>query len=131
MRYEAAVTAIVAAVPNVVAVYLFGSRARGDPRESSDVDLALLGTKPLDAVARFELQEKIAAILHCSVDLVDLRAASTVMRVEVLRDALLLHEGEASERALFEATALAAYARLHEERRMILEDIERIGRVHG
>jgi hypothetical protein len=36
-------------------------------------------------VSRFELQEDLAGLLRCSVDLVDLRSASTVLRMQVLR----------------------------------------------
>jgi predicted nucleotidyltransferase len=129
--YQAAVSAIREAVSGAIAVYLFGSRARGDAGRDSDVDLALLGPAPLDAIARFELQERIAAKLHASVDLVDLRAASTVMRVQVLEHGRLLYEGDAEERARFEVSALSAYARLNEERKGILEDVKRTGRVHG
>lgn len=131
MDYQAAVGEIRDAVPGVVAIYLFGSRARGDARGGSDVDLAFLAPQPLDPVARFELQERVAGRLHVSVDLVDLRSASTVMRVQVLEPAVVLYEADAAERGRFEAAALGAYARLNEERRGILEDVRRTGRVHG
>ena len=57
------------------------------------------------------------------VDLVDLRQASTVLRVQILRDARMLLDADAAERARFEATALSAYARLNEERKQILADV--------
>jgi hypothetical protein len=42
---------------------------------------------------------------------VDLRAASTVMRVQVLESGQVLYDARPSHRAAFEATALGAYAR--------------------
>jgi len=130
--YAVAVAMIREAVPGTIAVYLFGSRARGDAGGQSDVDLAVLGTTPLDPLARFELQERVAGALRAvSVDLVDLRRASAVLRVQVLEHAQLLYEGDPRERARFEVAALSAYARLNEERRGILQDIARTGRVHG
>jgi len=71
------------------------------------------------------MQEDLAALAHQNVDLVDLRQASTVMRVEVLRDAILLIDAQPSPRSAFEAFALSAYARLNEERR---ENPERLAR---
>ena len=131
MNLDPAVALIRESVPDARAIYLVGSRARGDDNGASDVDLAFLTRMPLDSVARFDLQERIAARLHVSVDLVDLRAASTVMRVQVLEHGIVLFERDATERAEFEAVALGAYARLNEERRGILEDVRRSGRVHG
>jgi predicted nucleotidyltransferase len=131
MNLERALAVILAAAPNAVAVYVFGSAAREELRQESDVDLAVLARRPLDQIARWHLQEEIAAALGRDVDLVDLRAASTVMRVQVLRDGRLLYEAAPGERALFEATALASYARLQEERRGILDDVAARGSVHG
>jgi predicted nucleotidyltransferase len=131
MDLEPAVAQILAAVPDAVAIYLFGSAVRGDQNAASDIDLAVLAPRPLDPVERFDLQERSAAALHKSVDLVDLRAASAVMRVQVLEHGRVLYERSAPQREEFEALALSAYARLNEERRGILEDIRRSGRVHG
>ncbi|HZN91603.1 MAG TPA: nucleotidyltransferase domain-containing protein [Myxococcales bacterium] len=131
MDLPALVQTIRDAVPDVIAVYLFGSMARGDESVRSDLDLAMLGRGPLDPVFRWELQQRLAVAAGCDVDLVDLRAASTVLRVQVLRDAQLLFESERNARALFEATALSMYARLNEERRGIIEDVLRSGRIYG
>jgi len=45
------------------AVYVFGSAARGDMTSESDVDLAVLADRSLDPVARWHIQERIAAKL--------------------------------------------------------------------
>jgi predicted nucleotidyltransferase len=129
--HQVAMRAIRDAVPGVQAVYIFGSRARGDAGPDSDLDLAVLADRPLDPILRWELQESVAGMVHGAVDLVDLRSASAVMRVNVLADAKLVFDGARYERELFEATALSDYARLQEERRAILEQIEREGRVYG
>lgn len=120
-----------ASVPDLVVAYLFGSVARGDEAPGSDVDIALLAPGPLDPLARFDLQERLATLLGRDVDLVDLSAASTVMRVQVLADGEVLYDGDRAARERFEAFALADYARLNEERRAILDDIRRSGTIHG
>lgn len=117
-------------LPDLVAIYAFGSRVRGDATAESDFDLAVLPARPLDAVARWELQEALARVIGANVDLVDLTRASTVLRVEILREGRLLFESDVPARELFEATSLGAYARLNDERREILADIARTGRVH-
>jgi predicted nucleotidyltransferase len=118
-------------VPGLIALYLFGSRARGDGGADADFDLGLLAHGKLDPIERWKLQEELAALVHTHVDLVDLRQASTVMRVQVLRDAVLVVDASPVERQMFEVFALSAYARLNDERREILNDVAERGRVYG
>ena len=118
-------------VPGIVALYLFGSQARGDAGPDADFDLALLTETKLDATLRWSLQEELATLAHRNVDLVDLRRASTVMRVQVLRDGILLLDAQPTARATFEMTSLSAYARLNEERRHIVKDAVARGQVYG
>lgn len=119
------------ALPDLQLVYLFGSQSRGDAQGGSDVDLAFRAGTGIDAISRFRLQEQLAAALHRDVDLVDLTAASTVMRVQIIAHGRLLYEREAGAAARFEMVVLASYARLNEERRGILDDVHRLGSVHG
>lgn len=127
----AAVEAIRAGVPDVEAIYLFGSRATGEAGPASDADLAVLAAAPLDEVARWNLASRLAGILRLEVDLVDLRRCSAVMRVQVLGRGRLLLDLAPAVRAGFEAFALSDYARLNEERRGILADVKARGSIRG
>jgi predicted nucleotidyltransferase len=127
----AAVELIVARVPGLIAVYLFGSVARGDQTFESDIDFATLASRPLTPKVRWELQQELSVLLYREVDLIDLRASSTVMRVQVLGSSELLLDLDTYARATFEATALSTYTRLNVERRHILEDIRQRGHVYG
>ncbi len=118
-------------VPDVLAVYLFGSQAECSADEHSDIDVAVLASKRIEPYARFRLQERIASTLGRDVDLVDLRQASTVMRAQVVSGGRLLMDRDRYARALFELTTLSDYARLNEERRHILEDIRERGTIYG
>ena len=131
MDLSAAVSEIRASIPDLVAVYLFGSTARGDENRDSDLDLAVLGRKRIASDARFELSVRLAEKLRLPVDLIDLRAASAVFRIQILKDAEILDDADPNARAEFECFAFADYARLNEERAGILEDVHRTGRVHG
>lgn len=116
-------------VPGVCAVYRFGSSVTGTTHSESDVDLAFLAAEPLDPLRRWELQEQLAVALHRQVDLVDLRTASTVLRMQVVARGEVLWSGDDAERQRFETFVFSSYARLNEERREILEQVQREGRV--
>ena len=126
-----AVAAIRSAVPELVAVYRFGSSVSGEQSPGSDIDLAVLATAPIDPLRRFDLQERLASALHQSVDLVDLRAASPVMAIQVIGKGRVLLDNDASARGRFEDLTYGVYARLNEERRGILQRVAAEGRVYG
>jgi predicted nucleotidyltransferase len=131
MNHDTILRIIRSRVPDPIAVYVFGSTAAGAVHESSDVDLAVLPREPLTPEARWDLQQELAVALSSDVDLVDLRSASTVMRFQVVTTGELIHDGDPRERAEFEMLALSMYARLNEERKDILEQVRREGRVYA
>jgi len=119
------------ALGDVIAVYRFGSTVQGQTHRDSDVDLAVLAAAPVPPGVRFDVQERLAAQLGRDVDLVDLRQASTVMRMQVITTGRLLAAFDPAAQEAFEDLTYSAYARLNEERREILEQVRREGRVHG
>jgi uncharacterized protein len=131
MQLDAVVDTLRHRVPGCVAIYLFGSHATGTAHRESDVDIAVLAPAPLVDEDRWHLAQTLAVALGRDVDLVDLRRASTVMRVQVVDSGRLLFESDATQRQEFEAIALSDYARLNEERREILADIRARGSVYG
>ena len=130
-RDAAAVATIRAALLGVQAVSLFGSTVTGTSTPGSDLDLAILCPRSLDPLLRFGLQERLASTLGRPVDLVDVRAASPVMAMQVVATGRLLLDADPEARGLFEDRTLGAYARLNEERRGILQRIATEGTVYG
>lgn len=128
---EIAVRLLREALPNLVALYRFGSTVSGQTLRESDVDFALLAPRPLEPLERWEWQEKLAARLHRSVDLVDLLRASTVLRMQVVSSGIVLFESNRAARDRFETAVFSSYARLNEERRAILDQVRREGTVYG
>ena len=120
-----------ARVNDPIAIYLFGSRVADAVHESSDFDIAVLPTEPIPAQKRWDIQQELAIILRSDVDLVDLRSASTVMRFQVVATGELLYSSDSTEVATFEMVTLSMYTRFNEERREILEQVKREGRVYG
>lgn len=119
------------ALDGLVAIYLFGSAARGSTHRASDLDIAVLGSRPMDAAARFDLQERVASRLGRDVDLVDLATATPVIAIQVVTAGRLLYESDSAARGRFEDRTFGAYARLNEERRGILQRIADEGTVYG
>jgi predicted nucleotidyltransferase len=131
MQFETAIRLIQTSIPGLIALYSFGSQSRGAARPDSDVDLAVLASTPIPELRRFALAQDIAMQLHRNVDLVDLRCASTVMRMQVLSTGVCLHAPDEPARQEFEMYTYADYARLNEERREVLKGIAHRGLVYG
>lgn len=129
-RQQAALDLVCGRVPALQALYCFGSAVSGDTHPDSDVDVAVLTAIRMDPLERWRLQEDLAALIGRGVDLVDLRSASAVMKVQVLASGVVLVDRDPHARAWFEMIALADYARLNEERKAILADIKDRGHVY-
>lgn len=118
-------------IPRLIAIYQFGSQARGTARPTSDLDIAVLAREPIPIEQRFSLAQELAVQLHRDVDLLDLRAASIVMRMQVLTTGQCLETRDVRAKAEFEMYAYADYARLNEERRELVKGITERGFVYG
>jgi len=114
----------------LLALYAFGSRIRGTATASSDLDLAVLVAGYADPVLLFDLAGKLADITGCAVDLVDLRAASTVMQYQVITTGERWWQKDA-QAALFEAAVLSEKTALDTARAVLIEDIQHRGSIYG
>lgn len=119
------------AVPRLIAVYRFGSSIAGLSHAESDIDIAFLAASPVEPGTRFEIQERLASRFKRDVDLVDLLSASTVMRMQIISTGRLIAAVDPAAQEAFEDLTYSAYARLNEERREILRQVRREGRVYG
>jgi len=117
-------------IPGLMAVYAFGSRLHGTAGPDSDLDVAILREGLADPVQLFMLASDLADLCGCPVDLLDLRAASTVMQHQVLTRGIRLWSVDARAGA-YEATLLNQKTQLDEARAGLLADIIREGKVHG
>lgn len=122
---------LVKEIGSLQAIYLFGSMARGDAGPDSDVDLGVLARNVVPPERLFDLAQELAAALGRDVDLVDLRGASTVLRVQVIGRGRPIYRLPEPAVTHFEDFVFSDYARLNEERAGILEDVARRGSVHG
>lgn len=110
-RLAAGARAVLSDDPDIVAAYLYGSAARGEP--AADLDVALLvpgsrfGSKRLEALAA-RLQAE-GAPEGPDLDVRLLAGTSPRFRANVLRDGRLLYEADRKARLAFEARALSEW----------------------
>ncbi|MDQ7016451.1 MAG: nucleotidyltransferase domain-containing protein [Gammaproteobacteria bacterium] len=130
MKKAPIVTFLKNQVPNLLAIYAFGSRIRGDAHAESDLDLAVLVGGYADPLKLWEFAGSLEDLVHCPVDLLDLRAASTVMQYQIitLGERWWAYDIQA---ALYEIMILREKTELDEARGQQLKEIKQQGTVYG
>lgn len=119
-----------AGVPDLLAIYAFGSRVHGSAGPASDLDLAVLVAGYAGPVALWALAGDLADIAGCPVDLLDLRAASTVMQYQIVTTGQRWWAKDA-QAALYEAAILSEKTALDTARAGLLADIQEKGTIYG
>jgi predicted nucleotidyltransferase len=88
---EESVAALLARLPGVARIWLFGSRARGDHQPRSDIDLAI-EAPAADAVAWQAILDAVEdAPTLLRIDVMRMEEAPEALRAEILRTGRLLH----------------------------------------
>lgn len=97
--------------PEVVAVYLFGSRAEGVARPDSDLDLALMLDRlpDLPLLYRLEIMSDLQDLLRQRVDAVLFQEASPLLAFQILRHGRLVFDRNPDRRAVIIMHALSRY----------------------
>lgn len=117
-------------LPALLAFYAFGSRIDGTAGPDSDLDLAVLVAGYADPLELWTLSGELADLAGCPVDLLDLRAASTVMQYRILTTGRCCWARDASV-AIYEAGILSDKTELDMARAGLLADIVERGSIHG
>lgn len=130
MKRDALIHSLQTHIPDLLAIYAFGSRIQGTAKPDSDLDLAVLVAGYADPLTLFEVANELADVAGYAVDLLDLRAASTVMQYQIITT------GERwwtldMQAALFEAFILSEKTALDVARAGLLADIRQRGTVYG
>jgi uncharacterized protein len=88
---------------DVALALLFGSRARGDANETSDVDIALLAP----SADLFEIGAQLSQASGLEVDVISLADPGVPLLDELLRDGILIYEGKPGAYATWRSHVLA------------------------
>lgn len=115
---------VAAATPWVELLVLFGSAARGRLRPDSDIDVGWLGLPPpgeSEAALLAALERRLGREVH----LVELRLASDLLRIEVVRTALLAFERVAGRWTSFAGESMSRWSDLEPLVRLCAEAVRR------
>lgn len=100
-----------AADPDLIAAYLFGSQARGTAGAHSDVDVGIWLTSAPARLedARLDVASELESLVGKPVDLVVMNTAAPDLVHRILRDGELLVERDRGQRIRFEVQARNQY----------------------
>ncbi len=124
------VCAIRAQFANAIAIYAFGSRVQGTANAQSDLDLAVLVAGYAEPLLLWRLAGSLADVVGCPTDLLDLRAASTVMQYQVITTGQRLWSAGVNA-GLFECFVLSEKTALDTARASLLGDIRATGTIYA
>ncbi|AZF09755.1 Nucleotidyltransferase domain protein [Pseudomonas sp. R2-37-08W] len=130
MNFEKVLTYLQTNLPGLLAVYVFGSQVTGEANADSDLDLAALIEGSIDPLHLWRLSGELADIVKVPVDLLDLRAASTVMQYQIITTGRRLWSRD-SQAGIFESYILSEKTALDTARAELLVDIHKDGTVYG
>jgi predicted nucleotidyltransferase len=134
MNFDSVISTLRDRLPGMIAVYGFGSRVRdggAQARTDSDLDLAVLVGGYADRVGLFDLAGDLSDLTGCPVDLLDLRAASSVMQQQILMTGERLWTNDPLQADLVEAAMLSEKLHLDEKRRPMMEEALARGHIDG
>jgi predicted nucleotidyltransferase len=122
---------ILAAYPDVIAIYCFGSFGTEYETPASDLDLAILSAKKIGTLKLWELAQSIARKISQEVDLIDLNQVSTILRHQVVYEGKRIYCSNKLKCDLFENSLDREYFDLQDLCAGILEDIKQRGSIYG
>jgi predicted nucleotidyltransferase len=75
----------------IVKAYVFGSFAREEDTDQSDVDFLIEFDKDFDMIEFFRLKNRLEEILTRKVDIVETKSINPIFKESILKDTILLY----------------------------------------
>lgn len=122
--------AIRAVLPTLAVAYLFGSASRDSMRRDSDVDVAVDVGRKLASTEQWDAAQALSLALGRDVDLVDFRAASDVLRHQILTTGRRIFVADVAAQDSYEAAVLSEYMDFIARRAPLMQDIRQRGTVY-
>lgn len=112
-------------------IYLFGSYAKNEGREDSDVDIGIFCNFHIDNYDLFVTASDLSFILKKEVQIIDMKKASTVLNAQIVGYGIVLYQKNEYIHDEFAMKTFSSYAKLNEERKVILDSIKETGSIYG
>ena len=118
-------------LPDIWSIYVYGSQASNKALPESDLDVAVLGSEKISRLKLDETAQSAGISLQTQIDLVDLRSVPTDLQAQIVFKGKRTLFAECNQVEIFEDFIFSSYARLNEERRFILADIQQRGSIYA
>lgn len=97
----------------IMAAYLFGSTAKGNATEKSDIDLGLILKDDFDLLANYDYKLRLMGELRelsgRTVDIVLIKRADPILQYEIRKHGKLIFERDRRQRIAYEVLARKTY----------------------
>jgi len=103
------------------AIYLFGSAVRGELREESDIDIAIVGS--YDFMEILSLKSDLESLLKKDVDLVSFNELDTSFQGEIVSTGMAIYSKDDLFLEELEMKVLSMYLTLEEDREVVFKEI--------
>ncbi|KAB3532798.1 type VII toxin-antitoxin system MntA family adenylyltransferase antitoxin [Alkaliphilus serpentinus] len=112
-------------------IYLFGSFASGKGRDDSDIDLAIYTDEIISQYKLFLAANNLAYEVKRDVQIVHLKDISTVFAAQIMGTREVLFCEDQLKMDNYNIRILKDYIKLNEERKVVLDVLERNEKVYG
>ena len=122
---------IIAELPDVLAIYRYGSAGSKYERPDSDIDIAILANHIVPFQKMTELAATLMDVTERDIDISDLQKLPVTLRVQIVMQGERIFCEDQVAAETYDTHTLSDYVRLNEERRYILKDIQQRERIYG
>ncbi len=120
-----------AELPDVQAIYRYGSAGSKYERPDSDIDIAILANRIVPFQEMTKLAVTLMDLTGRDVDLNDMRKLPVTLRVQIILQGARIFCKDQVAAETYDTHTLSDYVRLNEERQYILKDIQQREQIYG
>ncbi len=124
-------TALISLFPEIVALYVFGSAAKGELTNESDIDIALLSEKKIEKHRLLDAKTILTQKLNRDIDLIDLNSENLVFQYEILKTGKKLFSSNQLKTDQIELRLMTMYLDFQDMRKDLLTQIKQRGSIYG